>query len=81
MKKIIIIKDEFVSGLKSFSGHIGILFNFIFLTVAYVFGFGLSFIISGLGKNLLDEKIDRNKKTYWLEPDKSGKSKNYLKQF
>ncbi len=77
---------DFIKGLKegqkSFGESIGVIINSILLSLAYVFGIGLTSLIAKIiGKRFLDLRLEK-KQTYWEELNlEKKKISTYYKQF
>jgi hypothetical protein len=80
---MIFFEGNFYNGMKRFGEDIGIIINTLILTIVYILGIGLTFIVSKLvGKKFLDLKIDKNKDTYWTTLNLNKKPfQEYLRQF
>lgn len=70
-------------GQKLFGEVISSVINFITLSFVYFFGIGITSIIGKLaGKNYLDNKIEKNKETYWEDLNLNTKlMEDYYRQF
>jgi len=54
----------------------------VILSLAFVLAFiPMGFVLRMLGKDLLDERIDRNASTYWRKHEASSDKSRYLKQY
>ena len=79
--------NSFIKGFKIgfnfFKENISIIINSILLSIIYIIGIGLSFLIAKiLRKGFLDTKIDKNKNSYWLNLNLGKKKEDYYyKQF
>jgi len=78
-KILLIIWDAIKSAWKIISTVI----NSLLLTLVYIFGIGLTSIISKiLGKRFLETKPDSKERTYWTDLNLKKKSvEEYKKQF
>ena len=83
MKKIKDLLIGIKEGQKSFGEDIAIIINFLLLSLAYLFGIGITSMIAKIiSKSFLDLKIDKNAKTYWQELNLGKKPiKEYYRQF
>ena len=70
-------------GMLNFGDIITTIINSFLLTIVYVFGFGLTSILSKLvGKHFLDRKVLSKKTTYWSDLNLKKKPMNeYYRQF
>ncbi len=70
-------------GQKEFGDDIAAIINAVLLSLVYVFGVGLSFVIARLSKKkLLDKDVEKQRESYWEELNISnGKMEDYYRQF
>ncbi|MBT3407194.1 hypothetical protein HN415_00775 [Candidatus Woesearchaeota archaeon] len=83
MKNIIVLFKGFKSGLKLYNEHIIIVVNSFLLTIVYIFGIGISYILLKLlNKRFINFKINKKRKTYWRKLEINKESiENYYRQF
>lgn len=77
------IFDEIKEGQKKFTDDIALIVNSILLSLVYVIGVGVTYLISKVSKkNFLDVEIDKNKQSYWEELNlQTSPREEYLRQF
>lgn len=79
--------NEFFTGLKfgmkTFGQNLALIVNSILLLFVYIFGVGItSFFARLTGKEFLDTKLSKSKKSYWSDLDlKKKEIEEYYKQF
>jgi len=73
----------FQKGFKDFGENIAIILNSLLLSIIYLIGVGLtSFFAKLAGKNFLDLKVSKKRKSYWKIPNLKKESlKTYYRQF
>lgn len=78
---------EFFNGLKegqkAFGEDISFIINLVLLSVVYIIGVGITFIIAKIvGKHFLELKINKNKESYWTKLQLGTRKKEeYYRQF
>jgi len=83
---MILLKQFFMGfkkGFKDFDYNITIIFNSLFLSIAYILGVGITSIFAKLfKKHFLDTKISKKRKTYWQDLNLKKKPiDEYYRQF
>lgn len=70
-------------GLQAFGELITLLVNSLVLLLTYLLGFGISALLTRpFGKHFLDIKIEKDKKSYWIDyPKTEVEVVDYLKQY
>ena len=73
----------FKKGMNDFGHNISFIINSALLSIVYLIGVGLTFIIAKIsGKHFLDFKLSKEDETYWNDLNLSKKSKEeYFRQF
>ncbi|PIN90013.1 hypothetical protein COU57_04850 [Candidatus Pacearchaeota archaeon CG10_big_fil_rev_8_21_14_0_10_32_14] len=75
--------DKFKQGQKMFGDDIAVIINSILLSIVYILGVGATSLFAKItGKKFLNEKIDKEKTSYWEEFNLGVKEKEeYYRQF
>ncbi|OGJ16077.1 hypothetical protein A3K73_05710 [Candidatus Pacearchaeota archaeon RBG_13_36_9] len=75
--------EGFKKGQKAFGEDIAAIVNSVILSVVYIFGVGLTSIMSKIaGKSFLHKRFEEEKKSYWSDLNLTRKElKEYCRQF